>query len=157
MGEDDGFDFIHALQLEFSKIPILLFTVCDESRIGGRARNQGVKGFLPKGASIGEIREALNCVLAGGEWFVKRDGADSTEEGPEDSLSRREFQVFLKIGEGLTTKELAAVLGISSKTAENHRENIKRKLSCRSALQLQMRARDYLTVLTEGSTGKEEL
>ncbi len=155
MGGEDGFDFIYLLKQKFPHIPILLFTVCDQARIGARAKREGVNGFLPKGASISEIREALNTVLGGGEWFPPSELVNH-EESPELSLSRREFQIFLKIGQGQTIKEVASDLGISAKTAENHRENIKRKTNCRSALQLQMKARDYVTMLTEGSSGSEE-
>ena len=45
-----------------------------------------------------------------------------------DPLTPRERQVLQLISEGHTTKEVAAVLGISVKTAESHRTSIMRKL-----------------------------
>jgi DNA-binding CsgD family transcriptional regulator len=49
-------------------------------------------------------------------------------EVPERALSDRERQVLQLVAEGKTTKEIAALLGISIKTAESHRANIMDKL-----------------------------
>ena len=47
---------------------------------------------------------------------------------PSDSLSPRELQVLQLVAEGKTTKEVAALLNISVKTAESHRTRIMEKL-----------------------------
>jgi DNA-binding CsgD family transcriptional regulator len=44
-------------------------------------------------------------------------------------LSDREFEVFQRIGQGLPPREIAAELGISLKTVDVHRANLKSKLS----------------------------
>ena len=46
--------------------------------------------------------------------------------------TRREREVLKLIGEGATTKEVAQRLGISVKTAQAHRDNLKQKLELRS-------------------------
>jgi DNA-binding NarL/FixJ family response regulator len=47
---------------------------------------------------------------------------------PEKAISDRERQVLQLVAEGKTTKEIAALLGISVKTAESHRSNMMEKL-----------------------------
>jgi DNA-binding CsgD family transcriptional regulator len=47
-------------------------------------------------------------------------------------LTNREREVLKLIGEGATTKDVAQRLGISAKTAQVHRENVKQKLDLRS-------------------------
>src|SRR5438477_529717 len=47
---------------------------------------------------------------------------------PHDSLSPRELELLRLIAQGLTTKQAAAELGISVKTAESYRESIAEKL-----------------------------
>jgi DNA-binding NarL/FixJ family response regulator len=47
---------------------------------------------------------------------------------PLDPLTSREREVLQCIAEGQTTKEIAACLGLSIKTAESHRINLMRKL-----------------------------
>ena len=49
-------------------------------------------------------------------------------ELPIDPLTARERQVLQLVAEGKTTKEVAALLGISVKTAESHRTRIMQKL-----------------------------
>jgi two-component system nitrate/nitrite response regulator NarL len=46
-----------------------------------------------------------------------------------DHLTQRENEVLKLIAEGATTKEVASRLGLSPKTAQVHRDNIKRKLA----------------------------
>ncbi len=47
---------------------------------------------------------------------------------PPDPLSPREREVLQLVAEGKTTKEVAALLGVSVKTAESHRTRIMSKL-----------------------------
>jgi DNA-binding CsgD family transcriptional regulator len=51
---------------------------------------------------------------------------------PYDPLTPRERQVLQLIAEGKTTKETAAVLDVSVKTAETHRTNLMEKLDIHS-------------------------
>jgi DNA-binding NarL/FixJ family response regulator len=61
---------------------------------------------------------------------------------PEDServanrLTPRQKEIVQLLGDGKTTKEVAAILGVSVKTAETHRANIMRRLNCHSVTEL---------------------
>ncbi len=55
-------------------------------------------------------------------------------------LSPRELEVFRLIGEGRSTRAMAAELGVSTKTVETHRERMKLKLKLRDGASLQRRA-----------------
>lgn len=68
---------------------------------------------------------------------VPSPSAAPTEDVP---LTRREQQVLTQIGQGHSTKEIAAALGISPKTVEFHRANLLRKFEVRSSAQLIARA-----------------
>jgi DNA-binding CsgD family transcriptional regulator len=48
-----------------------------------------------------------------------------------DLLTSREKEVVHCLADGLTSKEIAAKIGISAKTVEFHRHNIMRKLEVR--------------------------
>jgi DNA-binding CsgD family transcriptional regulator/ABC-type phosphate/phosphonate transport system substrate-binding protein len=60
-------------------------------------------------------------------------------------LTRREQQVLTQIGQGQSTKEIAAALGISPKTVEFHRANLLRKFEVRSSAQLIARAGRHIS------------
>jgi DNA-binding NarL/FixJ family response regulator len=52
----------------------------------------------------------------------------SKAEISRDPLTSRERQVLQLVGEGKSSKEVARLLGISTKTAESHRARLMRKL-----------------------------
>jgi DNA-binding NarL/FixJ family response regulator len=52
---------------------------------------------------------------------------------PQKLLSRRELEVFTRIGRGLMNAGIAAELGISQQTVETHRKSISRKLQATRA------------------------
>jgi DNA-binding NarL/FixJ family response regulator len=51
-------------------------------------------------------------------------------------LTSRQREIVQLLAEGKSSKEVAAVLGLSVKTAETHRANIMRKLDCHSVTEL---------------------
>ena len=57
-------------------------------------------------------------------------------EDPYGRLTAREREVFHLMVEGLTTKEIARKLEISTKTAENHRSRVLAKLDVRNTAEL---------------------
>ena len=63
-------------------------------------------------------------------------GSHRTKELRTDRLTSREREVVQLLSEGRSSKEVAAVLGISTKTTETHRANIMRKLEIHSVSEL---------------------
>jgi DNA-binding NarL/FixJ family response regulator len=64
--------------------------------------------------------------------FRDKRGGDSSVK----ALSDRELYVFQLLGAGLASRKIATQLGVSLKTVESHRENIKRKLGLRDGAEL---------------------
>lgn len=59
---------------------------------------------------------------------------------PIQQLTNRELEIFRKIGEPVTTRDIAAQLFLSVNTVETHRSNIKKKLGGSNASELNQRA-----------------
>ena len=82
------------------------------------------------------IVDAIRCVMRGEIYLSPKLSTRLiqklilTEKGccSMDALSARELEVFLLIGQGLGTRQIAGKLHLSPKTIETHRSNIKRKL-----------------------------
>jgi two-component system nitrate/nitrite response regulator NarL len=84
---------------------------------------------------ISAVESALNGQPAG-DFIPSEPGPrkDSTVAHiDESSLSRREVEVFRLLGARKSCREIAAILGLSLKTVEAHRENIKAKLGIRKS------------------------
>jgi DNA-binding NarL/FixJ family response regulator len=56
-----------------------------------------------------------------------RDGTFNPDPSAIPGLSSREVTVYELIGEGLKTREIASKLGISHRTVDAHRSNIRTK------------------------------
>ena len=96
----------------------------------------GAHGFVEKTAGLFEFKKGLETVAAGGTYFgpavaallrnvVANPGASNTP----DFLTDREREILQLIAESNSTKDIAARLGISMKTVDNHRTNLMRKLN----------------------------
>lgn len=73
----------------------------------------------------------------------RRCAARPTLKPPKLQLTHRELQIFVAIGKGFRTADIAGELGISVKTVETHRESIKAKLALGSARELNAAATDW--------------
>jgi DNA-binding NarL/FixJ family response regulator len=99
------------------------------------ALRAGIKGYVLKSQSAFELIEAVNDVCAGGFYLspgvsgVVVDAFRTRSPEQDDPLTGRERQVLKLIAEGYSTKECAAILGVSVKTADSHRTRLMRKLS----------------------------
>jgi DNA-binding NarL/FixJ family response regulator len=95
----------------------------------------GANGYVDKSSSLATIRQASAAVLAGRTWFDERFNAllrkALSQPSPDAQLSiltPREHEVLLLVTQSHSSKEVAVKLGVSIKTAENHRTNLMRKL-----------------------------
>ena len=102
----------------------------------------GAVGHVNKTAAAAELITAIRTVLRGSFYFspdiVARIAADNGEHvhSAFDRLSPREREVLQLISEGKATKEVAAMLRVSIKTAETHRRNLMDKLHVDSVAEL---------------------
>lgn len=94
----------------------------------------GVRGVVVKSRAFEELLRAIKTVCTGDTYLSPEvsnfvvDSYVANGEVRKPQLRDRERQVLQLVAEGKTTKEVAARLGISTKTAESHRTNIMEKL-----------------------------
>jgi len=101
----------------------------------------GCAGYVVKTDAAAELLSAVRAVHAGRQYLsptiapivlARLRGGAPANAAHEANPTRREREVLKLIGEGATTKEVAQRLGISVKTAQAHRDNVKQKLDLRS-------------------------
>lgn len=102
----------------------------------------GAYGYLLKDCASGELINAIKTVVAN-KKYVGKNISDITGGGmmnifsdEEIKLSGREREILQLIAEGHSSKEIADILFLSSKTVDAHRKNIMDKLDLHSIPEL---------------------
>jgi DNA-binding NarL/FixJ family response regulator len=132
------------LQLD-PHLKILVLTITDSDQVIREALNAGARAFVLKSDAARDLVSAVEAlqskrmfftprvndlVLAG---FLEKGHAISRNEAPNlPVLTAREREVTQLLAEGKSSKEVACLLNLSTKTVETHRSNIMRKLSLHS-------------------------
>jgi two-component system, NarL family, invasion response regulator UvrY len=104
----------------------------------------GARGYVTKNSSHEEMFTAVDTVMSGKTYVcieIKNIISDLAMQdepsGPDiKDLSLREIEIIRLIKEGLSSKEIAVRLNISSRTAEVHRHNILKKLGLKNTASL---------------------
>lgn len=111
---------------------ILLTMNTDEHHIAAALR-VGIRGYLLKTQASDDLVRAIRNV-ARGQIFLSAEISSFVVHGylsgapVVEPLTPREREVLQLVAEGRTSKEVAARLGLSVKTAESYRTNIMEKL-----------------------------
>lgn len=98
----------------------------------------GVAGFVSRLGPAENLETAVRSVAAGVIYIDPQIGAAERRNSEDGTapLTSREKQVVQLIAECRTTKEIAYLLGISTKTAESHRQRAMAKLRLQQPAQL---------------------
>jgi DNA-binding NarL/FixJ family response regulator len=112
----------------------ILLTMYSEDHRLVEALRAGVSGYLLKTRAAEDLERAIREVCRGGVYLSRGLSQDVVEAYLNRKplaaveLSPRERQVLQLVAEGKSTKEVASLLGVSTKTAESHRTRIMSKL-----------------------------
>jgi DNA-binding NarL/FixJ family response regulator len=90
----------------------------------------GARGYVLKDAPSQEIISAIEAIVAGQTFLSPAiSGRMLRAQTPRPVLSMRECEILACIAKGQASKQIARELGLSIRTVETHRQNIKRKLN----------------------------
>lgn len=123
-------------------LPVVIVSATDDLSTIRRAMDLGASGFIPKSASVEEMREAVNGVLAGNIWLPQgiELGQDPDPE-VSDLISRirtltpQQARVLGMLAEGLLNKQIAYELGVSEATIKAHVSAVLQKMGVDSRTQ----------------------
>jgi DNA-binding NarL/FixJ family response regulator len=140
----NGIELLKNIRAEFSKLPVLILSMHDESLYAVRALRAGAQGYVMKQEALENVIVAIREVLAGRPYLSHDMSAKlitnfvggSNQPNPTDRLSDRELEILELIGKGRDVREIAKALHISAKTVETHRAHIKEKLNLKNARQV---------------------
>jgi DNA-binding NarL/FixJ family response regulator len=133
-----GQEVISRLRRELSKARILVFTGAWEAPVLNSAFRGEPNGMVHKTESLEVLDFALRIIGGGGRFFSPKISKllRLSQSAPTQALSAREMEVLQSVAEGKSNKETAALLGVSTKTVENHRMRLMTKLAVHNAASL---------------------
>ena len=116
---------------------IVLLTVYSEDHYVHEALRAGIRGYVLKTRATSELLQAIGEVYKG-NIFLSPDvvRAIVPDYLNKKILTPREEEVLRLVGQGKTSKEIGAILGITMKTADTHRTNLMHKLDMHCAADL---------------------
>ncbi len=133
-----GLDLIKDMRTRLPSVQIIVLSMHEEMTDLERAFRAGASGYVMKRESTSQIVEAIRQVRAGkifanpvvlGELTARLVGRPSSRGTDAiDLLSDRELEVFRRLGEGRSTRDIAEALGVSLKTIQTYCARIKEKL-----------------------------
>lgn len=141
----NGIEVIRRLREAIPQTRVLVLTMHHEDEYVLQAVRTGAAGYLVKDSAVSELLAAVRSLHAGRGHFgpqaaralaVQVQHPERLPDDPYGRLTAREREVFHLMIEGLTTKEIARKLEISTKTAENHRSRVLAKLDVRNTAEL---------------------
>jgi DNA-binding NarL/FixJ family response regulator len=127
---------------------VLVLTMHDTNPLIQQVVKAGARGYVLKSDVASDLVSAVEALTHDQTFFtskvsqiildryVGKSDVPENVADPDSPLTPREREVVQLLAEGKSSKEVAAVLGISVKTAETHRINLMRKLDCHSVAEV---------------------
>lgn len=132
-----GIDATRRIGKRGSQTKILVLSMHESRTYVEEVLRAGASGYIVKNSASSDLLQAIDAVRAGASYLspaITQQVVDAIAR-PEDSspsgvamLTDREREVLQLIAEGLSSKEIAAMLGVSLKTIDSHRSNLMEKL-----------------------------
>lgn len=144
MPEMTGLEAMRVIRKQWPEMKILILTTFNDEDYALEALKNGANGYMLKDADAEELIRSIRSCLQGGLAIEDQVAAkvlpalmqkeDQGEINP--TLTKRELDIIIGVGEGLSNKEIAEELFLSLGTVKNNISIILDKLELRDRTQL---------------------
>jgi DNA-binding NarL/FixJ family response regulator len=143
-----GVEVIRGLVAALPAVRVLMLSASGEQLDVLEAVKAGATGYLLKSAAVAEFVAAVRRTAAGEPVFTpglaglvlgeyrRLAAAPAEEDGDAPRLTDRETEVLRLVAKGLSYKQIAARMGISHRTVQNHVQNTLNKLQLHNRVEL---------------------
>ena len=148
----NGLEAVRQILKAVPNAKVLVLTMYDSDPLIQQVLQAGARGYLLKSDAGRDLVSAIEALRRNKTFFTPKVSQMVLEgyldKNPKDKekeleseaeslrLTSRQREIVQLLAEGKSSKAVAAVLGLSVKTAETHRANIMRKLDCHSVTEL---------------------
>ena len=146
-----GLDWIREARAKGYAGKILVLSMHDEAVYAEKALRAGAQGYVMKDqaeetlvAALRQVRSGRTYLSPAAEKLLAAPAAAAEKDADGVAgLTARETEILYAIGGGLTTRDIAEKFGLSGRTVDVHRVNIKRKLGCASLAEVLVKAVEF--------------
>lgn len=136
MPKMNGIEVLEELRKRRINVRVLMLTVHNEIEYLIKAIDIGVNGYILKNSESSELKKAIFSIMRGDNYIqpnlipalnsrlVTRD----IDKDKIAKLTKREYELLVKIALGISNREIAKSLEISERTVKNHLSNIFKKI-----------------------------
>jgi len=144
LGDKNGIHALREISDAYPSLPILVLSMYPEETYALQSINAGASGYLNKTMVSEELTTAMSMILKN-KTYLSETFMDTlpyginfskTDKSALETLSKREFQVYTMIVDGMTYKDMAEKLTLSPKTISTYRTRILEKLELKNINQL---------------------
>ena len=142
----NGLEVTRQLQKQMPQISVIILSMYDDEGFVLDALSKGALGYVLKDSDAGDLVYAIREISQGRRYLspplsdraiaAYQQLAKSNTLEKHETLTTREREVLQLTAEGFTNGEIAQKLGISSRTAETHRQHVLQKLGLRSQAEI---------------------
>jgi len=144
MPGENGIETARLLKATLPAVLVLLLTMHEDEGMLQEALRAGADGYVIKRADEPEIIRAIHAVRRGDVYIhpgmtralLGHAGTLEPRPQPVEPLTPREVDVLRLLARGNTNRQIAELLGLSTRTVESHRANLMGKLGLSSRVEL---------------------
>ncbi len=130
-----GLEVLKQIKIFYPEVKVLVLSMYPEDQFAIRMLKAGASGYLHKDSAPEVLIDAIRVIHRGGEYLspsitklLYREMSAKNQELPHRTLSDREYEVFLAIGQGIPNNQIASQMSLSAKTISTYRARILNKM-----------------------------
>jgi DNA-binding NarL/FixJ family response regulator len=139
MPDKSGVEILAQIKRDKPSLPVLILSMHPENRYAVQLLRSGAAGYVQKEALGTELIEAIETVVRGRKYIspavadlLTSDAGSAAERPPHEALSAREFDVFIRLGNGQAITKIAEDVNLSVKTVSTYRNRVLEKMNMAS-------------------------
>ncbi len=145
MPELGGIEATELVKSRYPKIKIIALTMFDEDEFIIKMIKSGVNGYLFKASTIEQVEETIKKVCLYGSYFEEKHQnllvsahtrKASHIASPGIEYTRKELEILTLLSKGLTSKEIAELIGLSNRSVEGYRSALLKRTNSKTVGEL---------------------
>ncbi|HEX7641252.1 MAG TPA: response regulator transcription factor [Burkholderiaceae bacterium] len=139
MPDKSGVEILAQIRRERPGLPVLILSMHPESRYAVQLLRGGASGYVQKDALGTDLIEAIETTVRGHKYIspavadlLTSDMSKAEERPLHETLSAREFDVFMRLGNGQGITKIAQDVNLSVKTVSTYRNRVLEKMNMAS-------------------------